>query len=362
MSGSDVGKKALVTGSCGFSGARLIDILLKKGWSVRATDLKTAPRTALERFGDDIAFVAADFIEKESLKPAVKDMDVVYHPAALFSYSAPIEVLRKVNVDGTKNLIETCIDAKVGKMVMWSSVATYGTADKKWYSIPITEDQEFNPKIEGKYDLTKREQEQTALGIYKENKFPISVIRPAPIYGPGSYYGIYMLFRFVKQASLSIVPRNMHKKSIPLAHVDDIARSAMYLSDEKKFNGEVYNVSDDNDLDMVQTLKFIAFNTDQRMKVIIPFPMKPLKPLLKIFGIFSKWEAAHIRKKVNDKPQVPKIETDTIIYMFGNFHFSNQKLKEAGFQFKYPDRRIGLIEAINWYNQHGWLKPQQKGG
>ena len=151
----------------------------------------------------------------------------------------------------------------------------------------------------------------------------------------------------------------MHKKSIPLAHVDDIARSAIFLSDEKKFNGEVYNVSDDNDLDMVQTLKFVAFNTDQRMKVLIPILMKPLKPLLKVFGIFSKWEAAHLRKKVDGKPQVPKIETDTIIYMFGNFYFSNQKIKAAGFQFKYPDRRIGLIDTIKWYNQHGWLKPQR---
>ena len=146
MSSSTQGRRALVTGSCGFSGARLIDILLKKGWSVRATDLKNAPRTALERFGDEIEFIAADLTERETLKATVKDIDVVYHPAALFSYSAPIDLLRKVNVEGTKNLIESCIDASVGKMVMWSSVATYGTADKKWYSIPITEDQEYNPK------------------------------------------------------------------------------------------------------------------------------------------------------------------------------------------------------------------------
>ena len=98
------------------------------------------------------------------------------------------------------------------------------------------------------------------------------------------------------------------------------------------------------------------------MKVLPPIPMKPLKPFLKLFGKFSKWEAAHLRKKVDGKPPVPKIETDTIIYMFGNFHYSNQKLKDAGFQFKYPERKIGLIDTIKWYDQHGWLPPQQKGG
>jgi len=359
MSSSDKGKRSLVTGACGFSAGHLIDLLLKKDWKVKATDLKNANRTSLERFGDQIEFVAGDLTDKDSLKPAVKDVDVVYHPAAVFSYSAPMEVLRKVNVEGTKNLIEVSIDANVGKLVCWSSVALYGTADPKHYKIPITEDQELSPNCKGRYDISKREQELAAMGYYKENKFPISVIRPAPIYGPGTYYGIYMLFKYVQQASLSICPRNMKKKSIPLAHVIDIARSALFLSDEAKFNGEAYNIVDDNSLNMLQTLKYIAFNTNQRMKVMLPMPMKIFQPFLKIFGIFSYWEANHLRKKVNGKPQVPKLESDTIGYMFGNFWLSNQKIKDAGFTFKYPDRRIGLIEVIKWYNEHGWLTPHR---
>ncbi|MHA1274753.1 MAG: NAD-dependent epimerase/dehydratase family protein [Promethearchaeota archaeon] len=359
MSGSDQGKKALVTGACGFSAGYVIDLLLKKGWKVKATDLKTANRTGLERFGGEIEFIAADLTNKESLKPAVKDVDVVFHPAAVFSYSAPLEILRKVNVEGTKNLIEASINANVQKMVLWSSVAIYGSADSKWYKIPITEDQELNPNCKGRYDISKREQEAAAMEYYKENGFPITAIRPAPIYGPGSYYGIYTLMLYVKQASLPAAFRNLHKKSVPLVHVTDIAGSALFLSDIKNFNGEVYNVADDYDLDMVQTLRFIAFNTGQRMKIMLPFPTKILQPFLKLFGMWSNFEANHLRKKVNGKAPVPKLETDTISYMFGNYKFSNQKIKDAGYKFKYPDRRIGLIEVIKWYDQHGWLKPQR---
>ena len=356
---SSTGKRALVTGACGFSAYYVIKELLERGWSIRTTDLKTADRTYLEPLGDKIEFIAADLTQKDSLKPAVKDIDVIFHPAAVFSYSAPMEILRKVNVEGTQNLLEASMDAHVQKMVLWSSVAAYGTADRKWYSIPITEDQELNPKIEGRYDQSKREQEQLAMEIFTENGFPISIIRPAPIYGAVSYYGIYTLFLYVKQASLPAGMRNLHKKSIPLAHVEDIAGAAIHLSDINKYNGEAYNVVDDYDLDMIQTLKYVAFNTGSRFKVMIPVPLIILKPIFKLFGMFSGWEAKHLRKKINGKPPVPKLETDTVVYMFGNFKFSNEKIKNAGYHFKYPDRRIGLIETLKWYDKHGWLTPHK---
>ncbi len=352
-------KRALVTGACGFSASYLIDLLLKEGWKVRATDLAGANKKLLEKYLNKIEFVAADLTDKNTLPSAVKGIDIVFHTAAIFSYSAPMDLLRMVNVGGTKNLIEACIDAKVKKMVLWSSVAIYGTASPKFYKIPITEEQGLNPKCEGKYDLSKREQEQAAMEYFKNNNFPITVIRPSPIYGPGSYYGIYTLFKYVQQASLPAATQNLHKSSIPLVHVEDIARAAVFLSDPSKFNGEAYNVGDDNLLDMVQTLKFIAVLTGQVMKIMLPMPMKLFKPFLKILGKWSYWEAQHLRKKVNGKPQVPKLETDTIIYMFGNFNFSNKKLKDMGFQFKYPDRRIGLIETFKWYDENGWLSPQK---
>jgi len=42
------------------------------------------------------------------------------------------------------------------------------------------------------------------------------------------------------------------------------------------------------------------------------------------------------------------------MYMFGNYWFSNKKLKNTGFKLKYPDRRYGLIETIDWYKKKGW--------
>jgi hypothetical protein len=84
------------------------------------------------------------------------------------------------------------------------------------------------------------------------------------------------------------------------------------------------------------------------------YPLKVLLPFLKLFGRWSSFEARHLRKKINGKSPIPKLETDTILYIFGNFWFSNQKLKDTDFSFVYADRRNGLLETIKWYEKNGW--------
>ncbi|MHA1299774.1 MAG: NAD-dependent epimerase/dehydratase family protein [Candidatus Helarchaeota archaeon] len=352
--------RALVTGAAGFSAPWVIRHLLEHGWSVRATDLPNAPRENLEDFGDKIQFIPADLTKPDTLSEIVKDIDIVFHPAALFSYSAPMELLRKVNVEGTKNLLEQCLKADVKKMVLWSSIAAYGAADPKFYKVPIKEYpiEEMNPNIKGKYDLSKREQEAIALKFWEENKFPISIMRPAPLYGPNSYYGMYILFKYIKEGVLTIAPSNLAnwKSSIPLVHVEDVARAAIHLADLNRGNGEAYNIVDDNTLDLIDTIRFIATLTKTNFKPIPPVPIKLMYYLLKLMGFLSTLEARYLRKKINGKPPVPHLESDLLVYLNGNFWFDNTKIKETGFSFKYPDRRIGLVDVIDWYNEHGWEK------
>jgi nucleoside-diphosphate-sugar epimerase len=277
----------------------------------------------------------------------------------MFSYSAPMPLLRKVNVEGTKNLLDQCINSNVKKMVMWSSIAAYGKADPKFYPMPIPElaIDKFNPKTGGHYDLSKREQEAAAQKYWDENKFPITFMRCAPLYGPGSYYGIYILLKYIKYEVLPLVPGNLHNVSVPLVHAEDVARAAVHLSDPDNFNGEAYNVVDDNLLDMVDTFKFIAQLTDSKFTVMMPIWIPLLYPIFQVLGWWSMVEAKHLRKKINGKIPMPKLETDTLLYLFGNFFFDNKKLKDTGFGFKYADRRIGLLENIEWYDKNGWERP-----
>ncbi len=354
-----VDKTALVTGACGLSGSHVCRVLLDKGWKVKAMAHQSAPKNYLTDIEGKIKIVTADLTKKETLAAAVEGANVVFHPAAIFNYSAPMEVLRAVNVEGTKNLIETCMaSSSFKKMVMWSSVALYGEANPKFYKMPIREDAELNPKAGGRYDLSKREQEAIARKFAIENGLKISYIRPAPIYGPGSYYGIYALWKLCKLGVLPIVFGNLHNNSIPLVHVADISNAALFLADPAKGQNEAFNVVDDNMLDLVDTLRYFSGLVDHKIKVLHPLPLKLFKPFLPLFGRWSSWEAQHLRKPyVNGKKPVPKVETDTLVYLFGNFWFANDKIKQLGYQFLYPDRRIGILETVLWYNEHGWLPP-----
>ena len=154
-------KLVLVTGAAGFCASWLIKELLKNGFKVRATDLKDASVERLEPILDKIEYKPADITKPDTIEPLLNDVDIVFHTAAIFSYSVPMDLLRKVNVEGTKNLIELCLKKEINKMVLWSSVAVYGEASPKFYEIPIKECpiEKMNPVVRGKYDLSKREQE-----------------------------------------------------------------------------------------------------------------------------------------------------------------------------------------------------------
>ncbi|PIU69015.1 MAG: hypothetical protein COS84_00230, partial [Armatimonadetes bacterium CG07_land_8_20_14_0_80_40_9] len=119
----------LVTGACGFNGSYMVELLLEKGYKVRATDLEGTERGIYEDLvkREGVEFVPSDLTKKETLKEVVKDVEYVFHPAAVFDYAAKWELMERVNVFGTRNLCEVLMEeGKVKKFVVWSSAAVYG--------------------------------------------------------------------------------------------------------------------------------------------------------------------------------------------------------------------------------------------
>ncbi|MEM2330265.1 MAG: NAD-dependent epimerase/dehydratase family protein, partial [Candidatus Jordarchaeales archaeon] len=93
------GETVLVTGAGGFNGRRMVRFLSEKGYLVRATDVRGDVADEIRASGAS-EFVRADLVRRDGLERLVKDVDVVFHIAALFDYLAPLEKLRLVNVEG----------------------------------------------------------------------------------------------------------------------------------------------------------------------------------------------------------------------------------------------------------------------
>jgi nucleoside-diphosphate-sugar epimerase len=329
--------QVLVTGACGFVGSHLVDALLKKeGTRVRATDLPEADQTFLN---SEAEFIPSDLRDSISLRKVVQDVDVVYHPAALFRYSADWADLYAVNVEGTQHLCQAAIDAKVSTFLLLSSAGVYGAPQH----LPVREEDTTHPA--NAYDRSKWEQEQIAHQVCTSSNLALIILRPAPIYGPRNRYGIGTLIQMVHKGQLQVIHKNMNTL-VPLVHVSDVVGAAIHLTDYPAAKGVTYNVVDDSTYRKYDLLSYLA----PLLNTKIFYSRLPLpRFLLTTFAAWSEWKARHITHTD------PKVERATIDLLYNNYWFSNLKLKETGYILRYPDSRFGLKDTIDWYKQHNWL-------
>ena len=122
--------KVLVTGSDGLLGANLVRVLLSRGISVRAFIQEGSRSPTLD--GLDIERVEGDLLARdEKLAGAVSGCDAVFHCAAITDQWADAEIVWKVNLEGTRRVLEACVSAGVKKLVFTGSASSYRFGTKE---------------------------------------------------------------------------------------------------------------------------------------------------------------------------------------------------------------------------------------
>ena len=146
----------LVTGGTGLVGAHLLLHLLENGEEkIRAIYRKSKQiektKSLFELYKKSdlfskIGWIQADILDVPSLENAFEEVDYVYHCAGLISFNPDDEnQLRKVNIEGTANIVNFCIDKKVTKLCHVSSIAALGNLTQN--QTIITEETEWNPEV-----------------------------------------------------------------------------------------------------------------------------------------------------------------------------------------------------------------------
>jgi nucleoside-diphosphate-sugar epimerase len=346
--------RSLVTGSCGFIGTSMIETLHRAGHEIIATDLQEAyEKDDLKkgRFGSvlkklDIRFIPSDMRNSETLRELPGDVDYIFHIASVFSYSAPWEVLKKVNVDGTMELLKLLTgNKKLKRIVVWGAGGVYGLPSKS--SLPFKEDETLpNPRSD--YILSKFHQELTVMNFSRKNGIPYTIIRPTTVYGPRGVYGSGSLIMTPATSPVVVVPACL-KFRMPTIHVHDVCGAALFLAQSRDAEGEVFNVNDDSQMKVVEFFEFIASETGKKL---VKIPVLNAKTL-KFVATLAARGARLVSTYITHKP--PSIEEDTVAYMDEDFVYSNEKLKSLGYKFIYPDVRDGVRNTLKWYQENGWI-------
>lgn len=331
-------KKALVTGACGFIGSHLVDQLVEDGFEVRATDRDAAPRTWLRR---DVAFMASDLADPPSLESVVRGMDVVFHVAAVFDFSAPWERLYRVNVLGTDALCDAALRAGVERILSWSSYGVYGKFDRKRF--PIDEMHPVRPK--DNYGRSKAMQD-AVVWRYHDQGLPATIIRPSAPYGTRARYGMADVFVRMNKLPVVPVPVNLHNRMMAV-HVKDVVRAASFLAQREDTPGHEYNVTDDSHYTYAEFTRFVASALGKKtVPVYVPVPL--LKQ--------AAWTASLLSEAIGRVFGTrPLLEKDTVYYLTFDFCPTNVKIKKLGFEFLFPDTKEGVTEVIRELKRYGFL-------
>ena len=315
--------KQLVTGSNGFLGTAFVDRLLSRGEKgVRCLVRPGSDRSKLDGVlakhpGADVEIVTGSLGSIDSARALLDGVEVVHHLAA--AVGTPPADMFLGTVVATKNLLEALVLQKpMPKLVLISSFGVYGVASiPRGAVIDESTPLEEHPEKRDVYSHTKLRQEKLVYAYQKKYGFPLVTLRPGVIYGPhggamSSRVGIKFPGMFLYLGGKNI---------LPLSYVDNCAEAICVAAKNARFDGDVYNVHDD---DLITCDDFLArYRLEVEPLRVVPLPYQALK-------LVSK---AVERYHLYSKGQMPALFTPyKSAVTWGGNRFDNQKLHAIGWK------------------------------
>jgi nucleoside-diphosphate-sugar epimerase len=315
--------KVLVTGSNGFLGRAVVERLLAHGvQDVRCfirSDRGRAQLESLEKAYPDarIEFFRGTLATVEGAAQALEGVNLVYHIAASLK-GAPADIFLNTVV-ASKNLLEALIrQERPPKVVLVSSFGVYGTAALPPKSV-VNENTplETHPEKRDVYSYSKLRQEQLFWEYREKRPFPLAVVRPGVIYGPGGG-------AFSSRVGLQIGGVFLHlggNNALPLSYVENCAEAVVVAGLKPETDGEVFNVHDDDLPTCKQYLR--AYRRKVKKIKAVRLPYRATMAL-------SRWMERYHRRSRGQLPAVfTPYKTAT---SWKSARFDNSKLKRLGWK------------------------------
>ena len=321
--------KVLVTGSEGFIGSHLVQLLLKRGYQVVALvqynsfgnigwldDIRAREQSNLK-------IVFGDVRDLQIIKTAMIGCDAVIHLAALiaipYSYHAPLSYI-DTNVNGTFNVLQAARELEIARVIHTSTSEVYGTAIK----VPIDEDHPI--QTQSPYSASKSAADMLAFSYFCSFDLPVVTLRPFNVYGP-------------RQSARAVIPSLITqilsgKKEIMVGNTTatrefnfatDTAAAFERALHSENIEGETINVGNSHEVSILELIELISELTGLKFKVSQdPDRIRP--------------EKSEVQRLVSDSSKARKL-----------LDWSPNYVGEDGF-------RSGLKETIEWFSNENNLR------
>jgi nucleoside-diphosphate-sugar epimerase len=322
----------MVTGATGFTGGHLARTLVKRGHRVRA--LVRNPDRARDLARDGIELVQGDLVDRKSLDRAAEGCDTVYHIAAVYREAKhPDEFYRRVNVGGTRNVLDAALAGGVSRVVHCSTVGVHGDVAQ----IPTDESAPFAPG--DIYQETKLEGELLAAERFRSVQRGV-VFRPLGIYGPGDLRFL-KLFKTIHNGTFRMIGTG--EVVYQMTYIDDLVAGIILCGEHPAAVGQTYILGGPRHTTVRELVERIAATMDRG----VPWGRIPMAPVL---AAATLCEA--LCKPLGIEPPLHRRRLD---FFLKDRAFSTAKAnRELGYLPK-VDLDEGLRRTFQWYRSAGWL-------
>jgi nucleoside-diphosphate-sugar epimerase len=326
-------KNVLVTGATGFTGNYLCKALIRKGYHVRGLSLPDQEISDLEKAGVEI--VIGDLTKKDTLLPALKGVQKVYHIAAVYrEQDVPRSRFFDVNVDGTRNLLEVSKEVGVQRFIHCSTVGVQGEIENP----PAIETHPYNPG--DYYQESKMEGELLALDFFRSQDLPGVVFRPVGIYGPGDMR-FFKLFRYVYQGKFRMFGSG--EVLYHLTYIEDLVEGIYLVGEKRGIEGEIFTLAGERYTTLNEFVQIIAEALDVNLS-------------MKHFPVWPLWTAGALCEFLCAPFKIqPPIYRRRVEFFMKDRAFDISKAKNVlGYQPR-VDLKTGLKKTGDWYLSQGLL-------
>jgi UDP-glucose 4-epimerase len=281
----------LVTGATGTIGPFLVQRLLDQGYEVRVLLRRQPSPDLLHR---SVQIFLGDITDSRILNKAAAGADVILHLAAKLHINDPDSANRKeyhrVNVEGTKRLVEAAQSAHISRLVFFSTINVYGPSQP---GVLLDENSDTDPN--SWYAETKLLGEQIALaGV------PTVSLRLAAVYGPRMKGNYLRLMHALRRGRFVMIGNGMNRRT--LIHTYDVCSAALLAAEHPSAVGQIYNVTDGEVYTVQEILEAICRGLGkERPKLCLPvklarFCTGVFEDVSKTFGLRSSISRAMIEK------------------------------------------------------------------